>query len=168
MALGASRTPGPGISTIPSHLVVVQILAIDVAQHRKHGLAYAARTAFQISGAVLPLTRSLASSNWPFLIRCISSNRCPRLIALLVAITPGRVWCNSETDKAFFSRCFGCGWRQIFARGDRPSLRSAMTPYSCASRSTWPLMSTRNRRTGTSRNGVDRRLASGTCRCEGP
>jgi uncharacterized membrane protein len=63
MALGASRTPGPVISTIPFHLVVVQILAIDVAQHRKHGLAYAARTAFQISGAVLPLTRRLASSN---------------------------------------------------------------------------------------------------------
>jgi hypothetical protein len=54
---------GPGISTIPFHLVVVQILAIDVAQHRKHGLAYAARTAFQISGAVLPLTLGLASSN---------------------------------------------------------------------------------------------------------
>lgn len=33
----------------------------------------AARTAFQASGAVLPVTLSLPNANWPYLIRCMSS-----------------------------------------------------------------------------------------------
>ena len=33
----------------------------------------AASTAVQISGVVLPLTRSLSNANWPFLIQCTSS-----------------------------------------------------------------------------------------------
>ena len=43
---------------------------------------YAARTAFQISGAVLPLTRSIPILNCPFLIRCISSTPAMTIDAL--------------------------------------------------------------------------------------
>ena len=62
--------------------VVVQTFGIDVSQHRKRGLSYAARTAFQISGAVLPLTRSIPILNCPFLIRCISSTPAMTIDAL--------------------------------------------------------------------------------------
>ncbi|HUZ91886.1 MAG TPA: DUF3422 family protein [Methylocella sp.] len=43
--------------------VVVQTSAINVTKPQEHEPAHAARTAFQISGAVLPLVRSLPSWN---------------------------------------------------------------------------------------------------------
>ena len=40
---------------------------------RRLNVDQALRTAVQISGAVFPATRSLPNTNWPFLMRCMSS-----------------------------------------------------------------------------------------------
>jgi hypothetical protein len=61
----------PGIRVRNAVVVANSINGYETAFRRYRDQA--ARTAVQISGAVLPITLSLTNANWRFLIRCMSS-----------------------------------------------------------------------------------------------
>ena len=88
-------------------------------------------TAVQISGALLPLTRSLFNANWPFLIRCTSSMPATVIDAFRKRLKPQhRTQPKLDRSMVLFTQII-----EVFRRSNVSPIAASM----CGNNSPWPL-----------------------------